>query len=141
MVSDFHPIAALVGGAMIGLATVLLMAFAGRIAGTSGIAQRLFPPYVDNVMPGRIAYLAGLVAAPGIMILTGLARSGPQIDTGLPPLLFAGALVGFGSVWGNGCTSGHGVCGIARLSPRSFAAAGTFTAAAMISTFLVRHVF
>lgn len=141
MTPDFHPIPALVGGAMIGLATVLLMAFAGRIAGTSGIAQRLFPPYVDNAMPGRIAYLAGLIAAPGAMMLTGVAKAGPPIDTGLPLLLFAGALVGFGTVWGNGCTSGHGVCGIARLSPRSFAAAGTFTAAAMVSTFLVRHVF
>ncbi|MBI1246089.1 MAG: YeeE/YedE family protein [Alphaproteobacteria bacterium] len=138
--SDFHPIPALVGGAMIGLASVMLMAFAGRIAGTSGIAQRLFPPYVDNVMPGRIAYLAGLIAAPGAMMLAGLAKSGPQIDAGLPLLLFAGALVGFGSVWGNGCTSGHGVCGIARLSIRSFAAAGTFTAAAMVSTYIVRHV-
>lgn len=141
MISDFEILPALAGGAMIGAAIVLLMVFVGRIAGTSGIAQRLFPPYVDDVMPGRIAYLAGLVAAPVVLTALGLVKSEPQIDTGLPLLLFAGLLVGFGTVWGNGCTSGHGVCGIARLSIRSFAAAGTFTAMAMVSTFLVRHVF
>lgn len=136
----FTPWSALAGGALIGVAAVLLMAASGRIAGISGIAARLLPPYRDGGFAGRLAFVAGLVAGPVVYV----AASGlPVVQTvGTAPLLMvaAGLLVGFGSVWGNGCTSGHGVCGLARLSPRSLVATLVFMTAAVATVFVVRHV-
>lgn len=136
----FTPWSSLAGGALIGLAAVLLMASSGRIAGISGIAARLLPPYRDAGFAGRLAFVAGLIAAPvAYMAATGL----PVVQTvASAPLLMtiAGLLVGFGSVWGNGCTSGHGVCGLARLSPRSLVATLVFMATAVATVFVVRHV-
>jgi uncharacterized protein len=137
--TSFTPIASVVGGALIGLSAVLLMAFSGRIAGVSGIASRLLPPFEDKEFAGRLAFVAGLVAAPLVVWLVTGSRPGLSIQAGVPVLVIAGLLVGFGSVWGNGCTSGHGVCGISRLSMRSLLATGIFMATAIVTVFLVRH--
>jgi uncharacterized protein len=139
-ITQFTPIASLVGGALIGLASVLLMAFTGRIAGVSGIAVRLFPPYSDDGFAGRIAFMIGLAAAP-IAVLLATGHVPPQtIQAGGLLLLVAGLLVGFGSVWGNGCTSGHGVCGLSRLSMRSLVATAIFMATAGVTVFVTRHL-
>lgn len=140
MTTDFTPIASLVGGGMIGLAAVLLMAFKGRIAGVSGIAARLLPPFEDDEFFGRLAFIVGLVVAP--LVYLGLAghRPAQTIEAGSLMLAVAGLAVGFGSVWGNGCTSGHGVCGLSRLSRRSLVAVSVFMGTAILTVFLVRHV-
>jgi uncharacterized protein len=138
--TPFTPLASTIGGIMIGLAAVLLMASHGRIAGISTIASRLLPPYADGQTMGRLLFLLGLVAAPAIYaIATGQAATFTL--TSNPSLLIgAGLLVGFGSVLGNGCTSGHGICGLSRLSRRSFIAVAVFMATAIITVFVVRHV-
>jgi uncharacterized membrane protein YedE/YeeE len=138
--SDFTPLASLLGGALIGAASVMLMAVKGRIAGVSGIAVRLFPPYEDSEFAGRIAFVLGLVIAPVlVMVFTG-QMSVQTITSGGITLGIAGLLVGFGSVWGNGCTSGHGVCGLSRLSLRSMVAVATFMGTAIITVLFTRHL-
>ncbi|BCB20205.1 membrane protein [Bosea sp. ANAM02] len=141
MIADsFTPIASLGGGALIGLAAVMLMLFQGRIAGISGIVSRLLPPESDGQTAGRVAMIAGLGVAPIVYAaITGIWPV-PQIGAGAPVLVAAGLLVGFGSVWGNGCTSGHGICGLSRLSLRSLVAVGTFMATAIATVFVVRHL-
>jgi hypothetical protein len=137
----FTPISALLGGGMIGAAAVALLLAIGRIAGISGIAARLLPPYQDDGWAGRLAFVAGIVAAPIVVsVLTGAA---PAMHVAASPavLVVAGVLVGFGTVWGNGCTSGHGVCGLSRLSPRSLVATLVFMATAFATVFVVRHIF
>ena len=137
--TSFTPIASAVGGALIGVSAVLLMAFTGRIAGVSGIAARLFPPYEDNEFAGRLAFVAGLVAAP-VLTLAATGRLPAQtIEAGSVALVLAGLLVGFGSVWGNGCTSGHGVCGLSRLSVRALVATVTFMATGFATVFIAQH--
>ncbi len=137
--SNFTPLSALLGGALIGSAAVALMATAGRIAGVSGFASRLLPPYTDGAFVERLAFILGLVLAP-VLFARLVGAEAPSIA--LPPagILVAGALVGFGAVWGNGCTSGHGVCGLSRLSLRSLVATATFMATAMATVFFMRHV-
>src|SRR5262245_47950198 len=137
--TSFTPIASAAGGALIGLAAVLLMALKGRIAGVSGIASRLLPPYEDREFAGRLAFVAGLVVAPVLVWLANGRLPEQTIGAGMPVLVVAGVLVGFGSVWGNGCTSGHGVCGLSRLSVRSLVATLTFMATAVLTVFIVRH--
>ena|SRR6059058_5770870 len=137
--TSFTPIASVLGGALIGLSAVMLMAFTGRIAGVSGIASRLLPPYEDNQFAGRLAFVAGLVGAPLLVRLVTGSLPSQSIVAGAPVLVVAGLLVGFGSVWGNGCTSGHGVCGISRLSMRSLVATAIFMATAIVTVFLTRH--
>ena len=137
--TSFTPIASAVGGAMIGFSAVLLMAFKGRIAGVSGIASRLLPPYEDREFAGRLAFVAGLVAAPVLVWLATGRFPAQTIEAGMPVLVLAGLLVGFGSVWGNGCTSGHGVCGLSRLSVRSLAATATFMVTGILTVFVMRH--
>lgn len=130
----------LLGGAMIGLAAVLLMGLLGRIAGISGIVGGLLPPGPAGERGWRLAFLLGLVAGPLLVgLVLGRTGIGPPLAS-LPVLLAAGLLVGFGTVLGNGCTSGHGVCGLARLSPRSLAATLTFMASAVATVFVVRHL-
>jgi uncharacterized membrane protein YedE/YeeE len=139
-ITQFTPIASLAGGALIGMASVMLMALTGRIAGISGIAVRLFPPYTDGGFAGRIAFLIGLAVAP-IVVLLATGHAPPQtIQAGSLLLIVAGLLVGFGSVWGNGCTSGHGVCGLSRLSMRSLVATAIFMATASVTVFVTRHL-
>ena len=136
----FTPVASFLGGALIGAAAVMLMAAKGRSAGVSGIAMRLLPPYADREVAGRIAFILGIVAAPLLVLrLTGTAPV-PTIEATPPLLALAGLLVGFGAVWGNGCTSGHGVCGLSRLSLRSLVATGVFMATAIATVFVTRHL-
>lgn len=137
---NFTPWSALGGGLLIGLSAVLLMLFEGRIAGISGIVSRLFPPYSDNRFLSRAGFVLGLLAAPFLYLLfTGAL---PVITVSSDPVLMmsAGLLVGFGAVLGSGCTSGHGVCGISRLSPRSLLATALFMAAGFITVFIMRHL-
>lgn len=138
--TEFTPTASLVGGMMIGLSAVLLMLWEGRIAGISGIAGRLLPPYRDGAFLSRLGFVIGLIAAPlAIAVATGEAVQ-QTVSSNIPLMIAAGLLVGFGSVWGNGCTSGHGVCGLSRLSVRSIVATGVFMATAFVTVFFVRHV-
>jgi uncharacterized membrane protein YedE/YeeE len=133
---DFTPISALAGGALIGLASVWLLATHGRIAGVSSILHGLFPPRDHG---WRLAFLFGLVLA-GI---AWRAAGGPvPVRESLPDawVVGAGLLVGFGTRLGGGCTSGHGVCGLARLSARSLLAVVLFMAAGMAAAYVVRHV-
>ena len=135
---NFTPYSALIGGALIGLAAALLWVANGRIAGISGILGGLGSASADDV-GWRVAFLVGLVAAPVIYLL--IAGS-PAISIEASPVVLtaAGLLVGFGTRLGGGCTSGHGVCGIARLSWRSIAATGLFMTAAAVTVFVARHV-
>ena len=138
--TDFTPVASLLGGALIGASAVMLMAAKGRIAGVSGIAVRLLPPYADGELAGRLAFILGIIVAPLVVLLATGTAPVPNIEVGPALLALAGLLVGFGSVWGNGCTSGHGVCGLSRLSVRSLVATLTFMAAAMGTVFVTRHL-
>lgn len=137
--TSFTPIASLLGGALIGLSAVLLMWATGRIAGVSGIVARLFPPYEDGELAGRLAFVAGLIAAPVLVRLVTGSLPAQTIAAGTPVLIVAGLLTGFGAVWGSGCTSGHGVCGLSRLSVRSLVATITFMATGVATVFVIRH--
>jgi hypothetical protein len=136
---NFTPISAAIGGALIGLAAVLLMRFNGRIAGISGIFAGLIDPAAEDRLWGA-TFVIGLIAAPLSALLLGWGIPSPQMPTSLTLVAVAGVFVGFGTRLSNGCTSGHGVCGIARLSPRSIAATAIFMAAAVIVVALMRHV-
>jgi uncharacterized membrane protein YedE/YeeE len=134
----FDPISALIGGVLIGLASALLMLLNGRIAGVSGIlGGALTMSAGDKVW--RFSFIAGLIAAP--IIIGSLGQPEPQMPTSWLLTVAAGVLVGFGARYGGGCTSGHGVCGIARLSARSIVATGVFTLSAIAVVAVVRHVF
>ena len=141
METEFTPFASILGGGIIGLSAVVLLATQGRIAGISGIVSRILPPSVDKAgLPQGIIFLIGLLlAAPLWFVLTGAAPVQMVSSNGLL-LVIAGLLVGFGAVMGNGCTSGHGVCGISRGSARSIAATMTFMATASVTVFVLRHV-
>jgi hypothetical protein len=136
---NFTPISAAIGGALIGLAAVLLMLFNGRIAGISGIADGLVNPRTHDRL-WRLTFIVGLVAAPLAAALVGHGVPMPRMPTNYAIIVVAGLLVGFGTRLGNGCTSGHGICGIARLSPRSITATGVFMIAAIVVVALMRHV-
>lgn len=131
-------LAPLAGGALIGASAALLLVANGRIAGISGILGGLLPPSSRD-WAWRMAFLIGLLAGP--LLFRAVAGRWPEIRIGVswPMLVAAGLLVGFGTRLGSGCTSGHGVCGLARLSPRSVAAVMTFMATAIVTVFLVRH--
>lgn len=131
---------ALVGGALIGAAAVLLMALEGRIAGISGIVGGLLPPEPAADRSWRLAFLVGLVLGPVLVAATTGRSSIGAPAVGAVGALLAGLCVGVGTGLGSGCTSGHGVCGLARLSPRSLVATLTFMAAAGLTVLLVRHV-
>jgi uncharacterized membrane protein YedE/YeeE len=138
---DFTPIPALLGGALIGLSASALLFFNGRIAGVSGIVGGLLGPRPSaGDALWRAAFVAGLLAG-GLLLALAYPRafSIPPVDPSIA-LVVAGVLVGFGTRLGNGCTSGHGVCGISRLSRRSLVATATFMATAMATVFVVRHV-
>ena len=129
---------ALIGGALIGAAAALLVLFNGRVAGISGIVGGLLARPVAGDTGWRIAFVAGLLLAPVLYRL--LSTLPPiRVEAGWGTLVVAGLLVGAGTLLGNGCTSGHGVCGLARLSPRSLAATGVFMATAALTVFVVRH--
>jgi uncharacterized protein len=138
--TEFTPVASFVGGMLIGVAAVVLMAVNGRIAGVSGILSRLLPPYEDGALPTRLAFIVGIIAAPLLYTFAVGTPPAQTVSRNLPLMAAAGLLVGFGAVWGGGCTSGHGVCGLSRLSPRSLVATLTFMATGFITVFLARHV-
>jgi uncharacterized protein len=138
--ANFTPVSAAIGGALIGLSAVLLALFSGRIAGVSGILAGLINPQTSD-RAWRAAFVAGLIAAPVAAVLVGYAVPVPQMPGSYVTIIVGGLLVGFGTRLGSGCTSGHGICGIARLSPRSITATGVFMAAAIIVVALTRQVF
>ena len=134
----FTPFASLAGGMLIGLAAALLILFNGRIAGISGILGGLLRTRQGD-LGWRIAFLAGLVGTP-LLYQLWQALPAVQVDAGTPALIVAGLLVGVGVRYGAGCTSGHGVCGLSRLSPRSLAATIAFMAAGFLTVYLLRHL-
>ncbi len=137
---NFTPLSGLLGGALIGLAASALMLLTGRIAGISGIFGGLLQPAARD-RNWRLAFVAGLIAAPLIAAFaTASPLPVPTMPSSLILIAIAGLLVGFGSRMGGGCTSGHGVCGIARLSARSMVATLIFMAAAIATVAIVRHV-
>ena len=137
----FDPIHGLIGGILIGCAAVLLMLGIGRIAGICGIAFNLLTGHDLANMPWRLAFIIGLplgaltVSAAGLKDLSSLS-----MPASVPATIIAGVLVGLGTTFGSGCTSGHGICGLARLSPRSIAATLTFMVTAVATVFVIRHV-
>ena len=136
--AHFTPWASLAGGVLIGTAAALFLLLNGRVAGISGILGGLLHPRTGDT-GWRVAFILGLVAAP---LLYQLAAPLPavQIDAGTAQLVVAGLLVGVGTRYGSGCTSGHGVCGLSRLSPRSMVATAAFMAAGFVTVFIVRHL-
>lgn len=136
--TNFTPLSALIGGALIGLSAVLLMLATGRIAGISGIVGGLLGAGRIDVA-WRLAFILGLIAGAGIVGMAGIAPV-IEIEASWPVVIAGGLLVGFGTRLGGGCTSGHGVCGIARLSRRSLLATVLFMAAGASVVFVVRHL-
>ena len=135
---NFTPGSALVGGVLIGLAASMLLLINGRVAGVSGILRNLLKPVAGDVA-WRLAFIAGLVAGPLLYAFLGNAVV-IELRASLPLLVVAGAIVGFGTSMGSGCTSGHGVCGIARLSTRSILATITFMSCGVLTVYFARHV-
>ncbi len=135
----FTPWTSLAGGVLIGIAVAVFILFNGRISGISGILGGLLHP-VKADLGWRLAFLGGLIASP---LLYALVHNLPEveIEAGFWQLILAGLLVGIGTRYGSGCTSGHGICGIARLSPRSIVATIVFMLAGMLVVYLMRHIF
>ena len=139
METEFTPIMSLLGGVLIGLSAVLMMASAGRITGISGILGGLFT-FAPFANMWRLAFVVGVVLSPFIFRkATGITPE-YHVSSDVVILVIGGLLVGLGTVMGSGCTSGHGVCGMARLSKRSFFATAVFMISAVVTVFLVRHV-
>ena len=142
---NFTPISAAIGGVLIGLASGVLWLSNGRIAGVSSILGNLLPSR-DGQFPWRLAFLVGLpigaVAGLGIgpSVITDMSAAVPEIPFDPVSLILTGLIVGVGTQLGNGCTSGHGVCGVARLSNRSIVATVTFVATGALAVFVVRHI-
>jgi len=139
--TEFTPYLSLIGGALIGLSAVILLGLNGRIAGISGITSRLLDGSLGGASerPG-VFFVVGLLLAAPVWLFTAGTWPEQTVPSNLALMAVAGLLVGFGAVFGNGCTSGHGVCGISRLSGRSIVATITFMATAAVTVFLVRHV-
>jgi uncharacterized protein len=139
--TTFAPISGLLGGALIGLAAVILMLMIGRIAGVSGIALNAL---IDGNSSGRwwrVAFIAGLPLGASLIAALGLKDwSSVKLVATTPATIIAGFIVGVGTTFGSGCTSGHGICGLARFSVRSVAATLTFIATGVVTVFLIRHL-
>lgn len=135
----FTPYASLAGGVLIGMAAAMFVLLNGRIAGISGILGGLLRPVKDDVA-WRLAFVLGLAASPLLYALFAVVPT-PHIEASWGALVLAGLLVGVGTRYGSGCTSGHGVCGLSRLSPRSLAATVAFMGAGFVTVFVIRHVF
>ena len=138
---NFTPWASLSGGILLGVATAFFILINGRVLGISGILGGLLPPKLGDA-GWRIAFLLGMLAAPLVYRLLAPADfvQAPRIDAGFATIVGAGLLVGLGTRYGSGCTSGHGVCGLSRLSPRSLVATLAFMGAGFAMVFVVRHV-
>ena len=139
METAFTPYASLIGGALIGLAAVLLMALQGKIAGMTGIVAGLLPPAAPD-RAWRAAFLAGAIGAPALLAAFGVIEIPFEVPVSSAALVVGGLIVGIGVTYGGGCTSGHGVCGIARLSPRSIVATVVFMASTFVTVFVTRHL-
>jgi len=137
-IGDFTPLTALGGGILLGSAALMLLLIAGRIAGISGILAGLLSPARGEIA-WRLLFALGLVAGAGLAFSSGWAER-PVLNAPIPWLLGAGFLVGLGAKLANGCTSGHGICGIGRLSPRSIIATLTFMTTGFLTVFILRHV-
>ncbi|MDF3416121.1 YeeE/YedE family protein [Sulfitobacter sp. M57] len=136
----FTPLASLVGGVLIGLAATLLMLVAGRVMGATGVLAGIVQPASAQDFGWRVALLAGMVSGPAVVWLISGDMPALQVPNSTAAFVIGGLIVGFGVTFGSGCTSGHGVCGLARLSPRSLAATLTFMACAFVTVFVIRHV-
>ena len=136
--NHFTPWASLAGGIFLGLAAAFFVLLNGRVLGISGILGGLVKPQPGDA-GWRIAFIAGLVAAPALWRLFGPLPEA-RVDASVAVLVISGLLVGWGTRYGSGCTSGHGVCGLARLSPRSLAATLAFMAAGFVTVYVARHV-
>jgi uncharacterized membrane protein YedE/YeeE len=137
--ASFTPLAALLGGVLIGLAAAIYLLGLGRVAGVSGILGGLLRPRT-GAAPAQLAFIAGLIAAPLLMRAADAPLPTLSIDASLPVLIAGGLLVGFGTRLGGGCTSGHGVCGVSRFSTRSLVATALFMAAGAAVVFAARHL-
>ncbi len=138
--ASFTPMASLVGGVMIGVAALLLMLLHGRVMGISGILGGIVRPAARDDVPWRLLFVAGALLGPlAVIYLVGRSVDVVPVASGLV-LPVAGFLVGLGTAIGSGCTSGHGICGLARLSMRSAAAVGMFMITAVVTVYIVRHV-
>lgn len=138
--TEFTPLSAAIGGTLIGLSAVLLMVSTGRIAGISGIVNGLITARGQD-WHWRLAFVAGLIVAPLLARLMGYPLQVPELPGNWTMLILAGLLVGFGTRLAGGCTSGHGICGMARLSRRSITATAIFMALAIVTVAVSRHVF
>ena len=136
--TEFTPVSALIGGALIGLSAALMMVLTGRVAGISGIMAGALA-FVGGDRAWRAAFIAGLVLSPLLAMLVGLRLPDPVMPPSWAVVVVAGLLVGFGTRLGGGCTSGHGVCGIARFSMRSIVATLIFMGVAMVVVYAGRH--
>ncbi len=136
---NFTPIASLMGGVLIGIAAIILLSFNGHIAGVTGIARGVLTPKENDTM-WRVAFLIGLIVGPMVFQAASGAPADSFITSSTPVLVVGGLLVGFGTSLGNGCTSGHGICGLGRISKRSLAATGTFMATAAMTVYMMLHV-
>ena len=140
METEFTPLSSLIGGMLIGLSAVIFLITNGRIAGISGIISRLLPPSIHKPdFPQGFLFLTGLILSIPTWYFINGSMPVQFISENYLILSIAGLLVGFGAVLGNGCTSGHGVCGISRLSTRSITATGTFMMTSFITVLLLRH--
>ena len=138
--ASFTPMASLVGGVIIGVAALLLMLLHGRVMGMSGILGGIVRPAARDDVPWRLLFVAGALLGPlAVVYLVGRPVEVVPVASGLV-LPVAGFLVGLGTAIGSGCTSGHGICGLARLSMRSAAAVGMFMITAVVTVYIVRHV-
>ncbi|OUS32897.1 YeeE/YedE family protein [Thalassotalea sp. 42_200_T64] len=136
--TEFTPYSALIGGILIGLAALALMLLSGKIAGISGILTQLMNQFPIQ-LSWQVYFVLGLIIGP--VLASPLGFTLPQsIDLSWAAVIIGGFLVGFGSRYGSGCTSGHGICGIGRFSKRSIAATVTFMASAIVTVFIIRHV-
>lgn len=135
---SFTPLLALGGGVMIGAAAVILMLLSGRVAGIAGIVGGVFGSELRD-MGWRLAFVVGLMSGPYVVMLAGHGVPDVEVAASVPTVIAGGLLVGVGTRLGNGCTSGHGVCGLARFSARSAAATVMFMATAVLVVFVVRH--
>lgn len=135
----FTPWASLVGGALIGVGAMLLILFNGRIAGVSGIVGGLLAPKKGDI-GWRLAFIGGLIAAPLVWQLFSTLPT-LEIDGSFLMMALAGLIVGIGTRYGSGCTSGHGVCGVSRLSPRSIVATLLFMTTGFVTVYVIRHIF
>lgn len=136
----FTPWMSLAGGVLIGVASTLLMLVLGRVMGATGVLAGVFSPSSSQDFAWRVALLAGMVTGPAVVWLLSGSMPAVEVPMSTAAMVLGGVIVGVGVTYGSGCTSGHGVCGMARLSPRSIVATLTFMVATFVTVFVVRHM-